>query len=67
MTELNRARYHMDVIVRNVIEVCEKEWKTCPRCVLACQGASDEHWEVWHPDRTSGPAYTIDKNGEVFC
>jgi hypothetical protein len=70
MTQVNRIRYHMDVILRNVIEVCEKEWKTRPRCVLACRGASDEHWQVWHPARMGTedhPAYTVDKDGEVFC
>ena len=63
-------KYHMDVILRNVVKTCEDKWKLRPVCILACQGAADEHWQVWHPVKwakgENSPHYTIDTEGECF-
>jgi len=55
----------MDSILRNVIRDFEKEFGTRPRCVLSCQDAADEHWQVWHPGEDK-MYFTIDKELEVY-
>jgi len=54
----------MDILLRNVIKEFEKNYKTRPRCVLALQGGSDEHWQVYHPV-TNNMHFTINKDLEV--
>ena len=56
----------MDEVMRNVVNHCYVDWGTRPRVVLACQGAADEHWQVFHPRNMEDPVFTIDKDNIAY-
>jgi hypothetical protein len=58
---------NMDETLRFVIQDFERRWKgTHPYCVLACRGAADEHWLVFHPEDLKNPVASVDKDGEGY-
>lgn len=50
--------------LRSLSLMLEREWGTRPRIVLACSSASDEHWQIFHPD-CEMPTFTITPDGKV--
>lgn len=53
---------NMDKLLRTILPQLEQEWGTRPRCVLACQGGSDEHWQIFNPydmGMAAMPRYTV--------
>ena len=56
----------MDEALRKLLPLLEAKWGTRPRCVLACQGSSDEHWQIYNPYDTGMvaiPRYAIGHDG----
>lgn len=58
----------MDQKLREFLPLLETKWGTRPRCVLAFQGSSDEHWQIFNPyDTGMGaiPRYAIGVDGLI--
>jgi len=63
----NHMAEKMDETLRFVIQDFERRFpKSRPLCVLACRGAADEHWLVFHPNDLTHPFASVDKDGEGF-
>lgn len=39
---------------------------TRPRCVLACFGGTDEHWQLYHPEYPDVPMVVLTPEGELM-
>jgi hypothetical protein len=64
----NIERWRMDSTLRSLIARLEVEWGTRPHCVLALQGGTDEHWQVWNPydmGASQMPRWTVDLDCNV--